>query len=110
MWKSERRAALFLVNADVSISLCISTDVILKTVSQVLTVQKLITTDCCFLEPFSLTWNTVLDTETMSFQPTLITDIPHEGNRITFTYFCLPISEMALIFLICHHMHTVRHN
>lgn len=46
MWKSERRAALFLVNADVSISLCISTDVILKTVSQVLTVQKLITTDC----------------------------------------------------------------
>lgn len=55
MWKSKCGATIFLVNADVSISLCILADVILKTRSQVLTVQKLITTDCNFVEGFSLT-------------------------------------------------------
>lgn len=55
MWKSKCGATIFLVNADVSISLCILADVILKTRSQVLTVQKLITRDCNFVESFSLT-------------------------------------------------------
>lgn len=55
MWKSKCGATILLVNADVSISLCILADVILKTRSQVLIVQKLITTDCNFVEGFSLT-------------------------------------------------------
>lgn len=51
------------MNADVSISLCILADVILKTRSQVLTVQKLITRDCSFMESFSLTWDMILVNE-----------------------------------------------
>lgn len=73
MWKSECGATLFLMNADVSISLCILADVILKTRSQVLTVQKLITTDCNVMESF-YTGHGTRQSEMLSFHLTLITD------------------------------------